>query len=512
MATESNDEKKFKQCIQLIINAVSDTINNSQGQTNSQQLLNDLRKTIKIILEKSLSSLSSHCRNYLLDILHQYHYDDATDQTLSEDTIESFLHDLQGRLESLDIFQGAWNDDQSIVEQFIENYPELKDKSGLYETTLLYSAARNNHFDLVTYLIEEVGCSVNAQNEEYFEKGHQIKATIGSTPLHAACYQGHLHIVKYLSSHGGDYYILNNAKETPIQNGKLKSNIRKFFEEFLVFGYSTNLSNILKRKILHEIEASEELITDCIWEYKPLAMEQWMSFNPEIADELQQALINQPFETQIRLKTGRDRFSISVAKFLRLGPNPDQPKSSAWIRCRGSSLLNFRCYSQWQMMFIKHPTGTINPSPSLEILDMTSNDNIQFNSWYTIDDQMNLIFETAMNYRRRYVNIYLEILEDEKITFNLETFSFMNEQQTIAGFVRWIPKLISDTTDLTPLNNFQLFNDSNIMLLTRSCVKQAYENENISSEEMQYYFELTYENVFQDDDLEFSNKVRLFIK
>jgi len=127
MATESNDEKKFKQCLQLIINAVSDTINHPQRQSNFQQLLNDLRKKIKIILEKSSSSLSSQCRNYLLDVLHQYHYDDATDQTLSEDTLDSFLHDLQGRLESLDVFQGAWDGDQSIVEQFIENYPELKD-------------------------------------------------------------------------------------------------------------------------------------------------------------------------------------------------------------------------------------------------------------------------------------------------------------------------------------------------------------------------------------------------
>jgi hypothetical protein len=40
--------------------------------------------------------------------------------------------------------------------------------------------------------------------------------------------------------------------------------------------------------------------------------------------------------------------------------------------------------------------------------------------------------------------------------------------------------------------------------------KQAHDNEDILSEEMQ--FELIYENVFQDDDLEFSNKVRLFIR
>jgi hypothetical protein len=192
-------------------------------------------------------------------------------------------------------------------------------------------------------------------------------------------------------------------------------------------------------------------------------MEQWMSFTPDIANQLQQSLINRPFETQIRLKTGRDRFYISLAKFLRLGSDPDRPdKNSAWIRCRGSSLLNFQCYGQWQMMFIKHPTGTINPSPSIEILDITLSDNIQFNSWYTIDDQMNLILETAMNYRRRCVNTYLGILEDEKVTFNLETFSFTNEQHTIEGFLRWKPKLISDITDLTPVDNFQLVEFSSL--------------------------------------------------
>jgi hypothetical protein len=164
MTTESNDEKRFKQCIQLIINAVSDTINKSEGQNNSQQLLNDLRTNIKTILEKSLSSLSSQCRNHLLNVLYQYHYN-ANDKTLSnsftEDLLDSFLNDLQGRLESLDAFQGGWDGDQSKIEEFIEKYPQLKDKSGLYETTLLYSAARNDHFDLVQYLIEEAGCSVN---------------------------------------------------------------------------------------------------------------------------------------------------------------------------------------------------------------------------------------------------------------------------------------------------------------------------------------------------------------
>ena len=510
MAAENMDEKNLKECIQSIIDVVSDAINESQGQEDSQQLLNDLQKKMKKIAEKSFSSLSTQCRNYLLNILYEYHYSEK-DKTLSDsftnDMLDLFFQDLQGRLKSLDAFHAAWNGDQTIIEEFIENYPQLMDKSGLYETTLLYSAARNNHLDLVKYLIEEAGCSVNVQNEEYDRSVSSTKATIGSTALHAACYQGHLDIVTYLISQGGDYYTLNNANETPLQNGKKRSNIREFFEDFLVFGYVTNLSSFPKKKILHQIGAHVDLIIDCIWEYKPIAMEQWISFSPDISNQLQQSLTNQPFQTEIRLKTGRDRFQISLAKFLRLGADPESADNSAWIRCRGSSLLNFHCYGQWQMMFIRHPTGTINPSPSIEILDMTSDNNIQFNSWYNVDDQINLTLETAINYRRRYVNIYSQILDNEQITLNLEHFSFTNQENTIEGFLRWIPKFILDITDLSPLDNFQLTNHSNLMLLTTTCVKQAQDNELISSDEIHYYYELIYENVFQTDDLQFSNKV-----
>ncbi|CAF3738304.1 unnamed protein product [Adineta steineri] len=512
MATENNDEKLLKQCIQSIIDAVSDTINQSSGENNSPQLLNNLRKKINKIADKSFSSLSTQCRNYLLNILCEYHYSEkhkALSDSFTNDMLDSFLQDLQGRLQSLDVFHAAWDGNQLIVEEFIEDYPQLMDKTGLYETTLLYSAARNNHFDLVKYLIEEAECSVNARNEEYVQKDQAVttkRATINSVALHAACFQGHLDIVTYLISHGGDYYILNNANETPVQNGQRTSNIREFFKDFLIFGYSTNLSNLPKKKILHEIEGRTDLIVDCIWEYKPIAMEQWIAFPPDISDQLQQSLTKKPFETELRLKTGRDRSHISIVKFLRFGPDPDKPNNSAWIRCRGSSLQNFHCYAQWQMMFIRHPTGTINPSPSIEVLDMSTGDNIQFNSWYTVDDQINLILETAMNYRRRYVNIVLKILENERITLNLETFSFTNEQNTIVGFLRWIPKLISNMTDLSSVDNFELTNNSSVILHTTTCVKQAQDNKIISPDQTRYYYELIYENAFQNDDLEFSNK------
>lgn len=459
-------ENTFKQCLELIINTVSDTINNLQKQKNDQQIINDLRIKLKNILGKSLPTLSIQCRNYLLNLLYQYKYNDQ-DKTLSnlftKTMLNSFLHHLQGRLLSLDVFQAAWNGDQTIVKNFIENYPTLKDQSGLYETTLLYSAARNNHFNLVKYLIEIGHCSVNAQNEEYLEKDQEstMKATIGSTPLHAACFQGHLSIVKYLIEHGGDYFILNNVNETPVQNGQSKSNIRKFFKNFLIFN-----KNVLPNKtILQEIQINQDPIIDCIWEYKPLTLDQWYPFATDLSNQLQQTLINKDFKNELQLKTGRDIFNISMAQFSRTSKN----NSQAWIRCRGSSLLNFHCYSQWQIMFIKHPTATTDSSPSLQTFNMITLNKIQLNSWYNLD---NLLFETAMNYRRRYLNINLI---NNKITFDLENFVFNNEQNTIDGFLRWIPKIVEDTTS-------QMSTD-----------------------------ELKYENVFHHDDLNFSTKVRIFI-
>ncbi|CAF1436669.1 unnamed protein product [Adineta ricciae] len=512
MATASNDENKLKECLQLLIDAVSHTISQSDGETNSPQLINDLGKAIKTIANKSFSSLSKQCQNYLFNILREYGYNE-TNKTLSDsftsDMLESFLQDLQGVLASLDVFHAAWDGNQEVIEAFHENYPQLMDKSSPYETTVLYCAARNNHLDLVKYLIEEAGCSVNAQNQSYDppdQSGDTKKAIIGSTALHAACYQGHRDVVTYLISHGGDYFLLNSINETPVQNGKSKHNIRGFFQDFLLPSYSTNSTELPKKTILQEVEGQRGLAVDCIWEYKPLAMEQWIHFTSEISNHFQQSLVGEPFKTNIELQAGRDRHQISLAKFLRFEPGSNRSGNYAWIRCRGSSLLNFHCYGQWQMMFTKHPTGTIDLSPSIEILDMTSDDNIQFNSWYTVDDRVNLILETGMNYRRRYINLYLEILESEQITLDLESFSFANQRNTIEGFLRWIPKLISNTTDLSPVNNFELTNDSSVMLLTTTRVRQAEQDENISSDEVHYYYELKYENAFQDDDLDFSSQ------
>ncbi|CAF5200220.1 unnamed protein product, partial [Rotaria magnacalcarata] len=220
MTSEHNDEKSLKQCIQLMVDVISAKISSFGKKGNEQQVLHDLQKAIeKTFVEKANSSLSSQCRNYLSDMLNRYNYD-AENQVFSTDftreTVDRLLHDLQGILALIDAYQAAWDGNESIVKDFIEKYPTLIDKPGLYGTTLLYSAARNNHVNLVKYLIEIGKCSVNVQNKDYSERSKKssANAVVGSTALHAACYQGHLQIVKYLIQHGADYFITNAVSET----------------------------------------------------------------------------------------------------------------------------------------------------------------------------------------------------------------------------------------------------------------------------------------------------------
>ncbi len=86
------------------------------GKSNEQQFINDLKKKIENLLEKYLPILLIQCRNYLLNLLYQYDYNEK-DKTLSntfkKDMLNRFRHDLEGRLASLDVFQAAWNGDQS---------------------------------------------------------------------------------------------------------------------------------------------------------------------------------------------------------------------------------------------------------------------------------------------------------------------------------------------------------------------------------------------------------------
>jgi hypothetical protein len=56
------------------------------------------------------------------------------------------------------------------------------------------------------------------------------------------------------------------------------------------------------------------------------------------------------WDGEIRLINLNDIYIISTVQFLRSSQNPDGNNNLAWIRCRSLSILNFDCYSLWQMM------------------------------------------------------------------------------------------------------------------------------------------------------------------
>jgi ankyrin repeat protein len=186
-----------------------------------------------------------------------------------------FLNELEGVRDSFDGFQAAWKGNLSDVKEFINKYPTLKDQPGPWGTTLLYSAARNNLIPLVKYLVDDAQCSVNAQNQQHIERAlskemitdpnYQVLPRHGSTALHAACFGGHLDIVKYLIQHNANYYIRNQAEETAIMNGEHHQHIIEYFQNFLNLGYTKREHDFPSTAI---VEGTNQSIKDCLWKYK----------------------------------------------------------------------------------------------------------------------------------------------------------------------------------------------------------------------------------------------------
>jgi hypothetical protein len=484
-----NDEQQLKSCLTQIIDLLQVCLHKlkptkTQSQTdikednllqNSQlnnnvytfslstaenELLDTLTSDIQTVLNKYVPRLSPICSKYLLDFLHTYHYNREKKEftsSLSMGELHSFRRDLEGLLASSKAFSAAFNGQLDVVKKFIAQYPTYKDKPGLWETTLLYSAARNDRTDIVRYLIEEAHCSVNAQNQrevdfalQKSEKHFTPRPTAGSTALHGACFNNHLNIVKYLVEHGADYFIENQAHETPLLNGTNHVDIKKYFQDYLVLGYADETADDLPD---HRImEDDRRPIQDCMWEYKPFQDPKWYRFSKPEAMELQKALLpTEEFQQQVHLQVTKGLYSVSMIEFYRSGRREQDPqKNMAWIRCRGSSILNFDCYSIWQIMLIQHRkvSNKEDTVPSLKIQHFPTMSNsrfkLQLNTWYSCDVKTNSLLDRSMNYRRKVISMNVPYVSDN-LKFNLQAFEFSNKEKTIFGYIRWIPKLISST-------------------------------------------------------------------
>ncbi|CAM4812724.1 unnamed protein product [Rotaria magnacalcarata] len=275
----SEDDIKLQKCLKAVVDVVHTTINEVQDQiqqdtpsgtqlTNSpldinihtfslnpeeESIMEKLQARLENELNDKLSSLSILHRKYLLELLHEYKYDYDSRKFMvpfNRGVLEPIMQELEGTLASIEAFQAAFNGEQATVQEFIEKYPIFKNRSGLWGTTLLYSAARNNHLQVVEYLIRQGGCSIDAPNQHHIRQtlpGYEgaedefgVSPTAASTALHGACYNGHLKMVIFLVQQGANYFAKNQALETPIMNAQLKPQILKFFREYLILGYSLN--------------------------------------------------------------------------------------------------------------------------------------------------------------------------------------------------------------------------------------------------------------------------------
>ena len=297
-------------------------------------------------------------------------------------------------------------------------------------------------------------CAVNAQNLQELEKALFATATSGkyaanpsaaSTALHGACYNGALDIVKYLIEHGADYFIQNQARETPIQNGSPNENIRRFFEDFLILGYCQ------KPKRLPSAPLDENLndgTFDCIWEHKSISNKEWKSFSTDESNELNRSLLVEPgqkIKQDIYLKDGTLVCNVSLHQFLRSSGSRDEKSKLSWVRCRGSSLWNFHFHSLWQIMIIEHTSPRTTDEPSLRAFDSPRPDDsrsqLQLNSWYNCTTQTTFQFDKAITARRKQISVDVDFISDDRLIFDLHAFTFTNQQKTILGYLRWIPKL-----------------------------------------------------------------------
>lgn len=315
--------------------------------------------------------------------------------------------------------------------------------------------------------MDKARCDVNTRNWRTINNDLTPSAAetrnpvLGSTALHAACTNNHLRVVEYLVvDKNADYFAKNQANKTPIDYGERHKDIKQFFQDFLLVGYLTTSSvdGLPKKPII----VDDELQLDCIWEYKPWLEVEWQAFSNEESQILHQALSStKNVHDPIELKTPQGLFHVSLATFVRTNASdPKNPAKQAWIRCRGSSVLNFHIEGFWQLMFMRYPTAGFEADSSVEL-----------NKWYTCDPKTNSLLNDAMNQRRKVAAIVIEMgTIEEPMKCDLQTFTLVNENKSMLGYLRWIPKLISKDERIKgkvhDIDNFKMKSGVEVLPLT----------------------------------------------
>ena len=500
MVSVSADDENFKKILEETIRTIGDERKQKVSNANpnimmqtvscsseDDEFMQKLTDKIETLFKRSLPPLIGGIYgDFIRSVLFEYHYDLEQlrfKEELAMNNLDAFVRDLQATHDSFDAFQAAWHGSVQLVETFLNEFPTFKDKPGPWGTTLLYSAARNNHKPVVQYLLEDARCSVNAQNKQHLERAllsatitaadYQVLPTLGSTALHGACYGGHLAVVEYLINHGADYFIRNQAEENALANAEFYPDLVKYFRNLLNLGYLKEEVRLPETRITQVDQKSSK---DCIWEFLPSRDSAWLPFQENEANRLRQSLLvkeGKPFEREIQWNMA---YTVSMIQFFRRGNQQDE---LAWIRCRGSSIFNFDCHALWQLFFVEHPKVQPNSSGrmSMKVLDLSMVSEremkIELGAWYNCDSKTNASLDEFMNNRRRRVSI---CVIDDQLDVDLFKFTFTNPQGTMSGFIRWIPKLISSVDykkhHIVAIDNFQTSTSLELTPLTTQHLRQ----------------------------------------
>jgi hypothetical protein len=504
MSVSNNDDEVFKLTLNEVLKIIDEEKNkyeqqhtsrfsNQQGDVTTlnvndntiscsfddEEFLRTLTTRIETQFRTSLPTLTDEYRNYILNVLFEYHYGRdgrKFQRSLTFNTLDPFINDLRAAGDSPDAYRASWDGRLQVVQDFLGKYPSLKDKPGPWGTTFLYSAARNGRMPVVEYLVKDAGCSVNAQNEQHIDRAlnhdtitaadYQVSTKAGSTALHGACYLGNLQIVQFLIEYGANYFIRNQGEETPMANAEGHPTIIQYFRTLLNTGYLIEQKNLPEWAIT---QMNSQQIKDCIWEYMQFNDQRWCTFQDSESTKLNDSLLvsaERPFHQEIQWDM---LYTISMVRFLR---SNNQRNDLAWIRCRGSSIFNFDCFALWQLFFEKYPDGKANPM-TLNVIDLSMADEatmaIQLNTWYNCDAETNTCLNEAMNNRRKRISF---VTTNQQLEFDLMGFRFKDEKGSTSGFIRWIPKLTSNSEQnkqrVVDIDNFQsLANIDPIPLTTK---------------------------------------------
>ena len=261
------------------------------------------------------------------------------------------------------------------------------------------------------------------------------------------------------------------------------------FRQHLLISYINPNARDLPRMTISQENVSKNDThsgRNCIWEYKPLHEKSWTTFSSDEFQQLNVGLIDSSkltFDMNFDMKINEQIYTISMMKFLKSGNTTHINENQAWIRCRGSSYLNFNLVPIWQIMITKHPsvTDAKHTTAELNILEIPRVFSVQhfpyqLNSWYECDPTFSQSIDQAMDQRLRQKTMRTMLLENE-LMVNFETFSFANPSSTIEGFIRWLPKFVTvdaKTKRITPVNNFQARTlHTNPVVLTTILLKEA---------------------------------------